>query len=497
MSKIQNKKFISIRTRLFLQVGAVVFVAVLLILSLNNSLLPTIYAQNEKRTMVEVKNEINGFDFAADCTEELSALEKKHGFSIDVYSSGGEPIYFGTTDIFSSSGKITVSKRRDYDDGSFFEIQTIENENVQYIVYGSRLDSGEEIEMYSRKDDVDRTANIAVAITSVTSVVAMLAALGMIYYYSGKFTKPLIKMSEVTGKMADMDFSEKCEVTGNDELSVLSSSINHLSDSLNETLDDLHGKNEQLLKDIEKEKTLEKIRKDFISNVSHELKTPISIIRGYSEGASLMIENGEADSAKKYCDVIVGETEKMNALVLQLLELSMYESGNVALKEETFDISALTDDYFSANSIKMQEKGVAFKNEIPENTLVLGDSVKTEMIVNNYISNAVSHAEDKKQITVSSTDLGDRYRISVFNTGKPIADEDIDKIWIAFYRADKSRSRSEGRYGLGLSIVSAIQRLYGLDYGVKNLENGVEFWFDAKKSNRDSQNKISTELKTE
>lgn len=482
MSKKSGKKFISIRTRLFLQVGAVVFVAVLLILSLNNYLLPTIYAQNEKRTMVDVKTEIDGFDFGSDdCTEELSALEKKYGFSIDVYSASGEPVYFGTTDIFSSSGKITVSKRQDYDDGSFFEIQTIENENVQYIVYGSRLKNGGEIEMYSRKDDVDRTANIAVTITSVTSVVAMLAALGMIYYYSGKFAKPLIKMSEVTGKMAEMDFSEKCKVTGNDELSVLSSSINHLSDSLNETLDDLHSKNERLLKDIEKEKTLEKIRKDFISNVSHELKTPISIIRGYSEGASLMIENGETESAKKYCDVIVGETEKMNTLVLQLLELSMYESGNVALKEETFDISALTEDYARANSIKMREKGIVFDNKLPENTLVLGDSVKTEMIINNYISNAVSHAENEKRITVRGEDLGDIYRVFVFNTGKPIADEDIDKIWIAFYRADKSRSRSEGRYGLGLSIVGAIQKLYGLGYGVINHPDGVEFWFDIKK----------------
>lgn len=482
MNNKQSKKIISIRTRLFLQVGAVVVVAVLLILSLNNFLLPTIYAKNEKRSMIDVKNEISTFDFnAGDYVSQLSSLEKKYGFSIDIYSQNGDPLYFGTTDIFSSKGKITVSKRQDYDDGSFFEIQTIENENIQYIVYGSHLSGGEEIEMYSRKDDVDRTADIAVMITSVTSVVAMLAAMAVIYFYSGKFTKPLIKMSEVTGKMAEMDFSEKCEVTGNDELSVLSSSINHLSDSLNETLDDLHSKNERLLKDIEKEKTLEKIRKDFISNVSHELKTPISIIRGYSEGASLMIENGETESAKKYCDVIVGETEKMNTLVLQLLELSMYESGNVVLKDEIFDISALTDDYADANSIKISVKGITFTNEIPENTRVVGDRVKTEMIINNYISNAVSHADGEKQITVSSNDLGDRYRISVFNTGKPIADEDIDKIWIAFYRADKSRSRSEGRYGLGLSIVSAIQKLYGLDYGVINHENGVEFWFDIKK----------------
>ena len=135
MNNKQSKKIISIRTRLFLQVGAVVVVAVLLILSLNNFLLPTIYAKNEKRSMIDVKNEISTFDFnAGDYVSQLSSLEKKYGFSIDIYSQNGDPLYFGTTDIFSSKGKITVSKRQDYDDGSFFEIQTIENENIQYFI---------------------------------------------------------------------------------------------------------------------------------------------------------------------------------------------------------------------------------------------------------------------------------------------------------------------------------------------------------------------------
>ncbi len=483
MNKSGGKKITSIRTRMFLQVGAVVFAAVILILLLNNSLLPIIYEQNEKSEMLEVRNEIEELNFEFDdFSAQLNTLEKKHSFSIDVYSEIGDPLYFGTDDIFSSSGKITVSKHREYSDGSFFEIQTIQNENSQYIVYGAKLGNGTEIEIYGRKDAIDETADIAIAITAVTSVVAMLAALGVIYFYSSRFTKPLIKMSEVTEKMADMDFSQKCRVDGNDEITVLSKSINHLSDSLNETLEDLNTKNARLEKDIEKEKTLEKIRKDFISNVSHELKTPISIIRGYSEGAGLMIESGECEQAKKYCDVIVGETEKMNSLVLQLLELSMYESGNVDLKSERFDISSLIDAYAQSNSIKFGEKGIKFENTVESNTFVIGDEIKTEMIINNYISNAVSHCENEKQITVSGIDMGDVVRVCVFNTGKPICDEDIDKIWISFYRADKSRSRSEGRFGLGLSIVSAVQKLYGLGYGVYNTCGGVVFWFDVKKA---------------
>lgn len=483
MNKSGGKKITSIRTRMFLQVGAVVFAAVILILVLNNSLLPIIYEQKEKSEMLEVRNEIEELNFEfTDCSAQLNTLEKNHSFSIDVYSESGIPLYFGTDDIFSSSGKITVSKHKEYSDGSFFEIQTIQNENSQYIVYGAKLGNGTEIEIYGRKDAIDETADIAIAITTVTSVAAMFGALSVIYFYSSRFTKPLIKMSEVTEKMAEMDFSQKCRVDGNDEITVLSKSINHLSDSLNETLEDLNTKNARLEKDIEKEKTLEKIRKDFISNVSHELKTPISIIRGYSEGAGLMIESGECEQAKKYCDVIVGETEKMNSLVLQLLELSMYESGSVALKNERFDISSLIDAYAQANSIKFREKGIKFENTVEANTYVIGDEIKTEMIINNYISNAVSHCENEKQITVSSSDMGDVVRISVFNTGKTISDEDIDKIWISFYRADKSRSRSEGRFGLGLSIVSAVQKLYGLGYGVYNTCDGVVFWFDVKKA---------------
>lgn len=478
----KKEKFISIRTRMFLQVGVIVLIAMILILLLNNSLLPNIYTRNEMRTMKEAYTAISEKSYTdSDFSQTVSNIEKMHRFSIDIYLNDGTPLYLGTDDLFSGGGKFTVVKRSDDENGADFQILENEQTKKEYIVYNAKFD-GAEIEIYSQKETIDETARIATLITSVTSITALLLALVYIYFYTGKFTKPLIEMSRVTENMSEMDFSNKCKVKGNDEISQLSQSINNMSDSLDETLKDLSEKNKKLEADIEKEKTLEKIRRDFISNVSHELKTPISIIRGYSEGAGLMLESGDSNGAKDYCDIIVNETEKMNVLVLQLLELSRYESGSIEIEQECFNIFELIDDYASGNEINFKEKGISFSNEIDKNIIGIGDTVKLEMVINNYISNAVSHADGEKKISVTSEDLGDRYRIKVFNTGKSVADDDIDKIWISFYRADKSRSRSEGRFGLGLSIVSAIQKLHNQEYGCYNTDDGVCFWFDIKKA---------------
>ncbi|MEG1846674.1 MAG: HAMP domain-containing sensor histidine kinase, partial [Oscillospiraceae bacterium] len=278
------------------------------------------------------------------------------------------------------------------------------------------------------------------------------------------------------------DFSKKCASHKNDEIGVLSDSINNLSDSLCATLVDLKDKNAKLKLDIEKEQNLEKIRKDFISNVSHELKTPISIISGYAEGAKLMIEGNDVDGAESYCDIIMSETNKMNALVLQLLELSTLEDGSIKINKEAFNLCEMVNDYANSNAIKFAENDITFKNEVQKNAVCIGDSVKIFMVLNNYISNAISHIGGRREIIVSAEDLGENYRLFVFNTGENIENDDIEKIWNSFYRADKSHKRDKGRFGLGLSIVSAIGKLHNKDFGVLNLEDGVKFWYDIEKN---------------
>ena len=335
-----------------------------------------------------------------------------------------------------------MKDRREFADGSYFETQVLERQNAQYIVYVRPMSFGGTVEMFSRKSTIDDNANAAIAVTTGTGIAALTLALFAVYFYSKRFTKPLIEMRNVTKNIAETDFSHKCTAETRDEIGELAGSINQLSASLEATLADLSEKNRKLQSDIAHEQRVDKMRKDFISNVSHELKTPISIVQGYAEGAKLLCESGNNAKAEEYCDIIVSEAEKMNALVLQLLELSQYESGSMQIRREAFDFAALCADYARANALKFSEKGIAFEANVPSPCMCFADRVKIQMVLNNYLSNAVSHAAGEKKITLQAEKSGDFWHITVFNTGEPIADEDIGKIWDSFYRADKSHSLS-------------------------------------------------------
>jgi signal transduction histidine kinase len=381
----------------------------------------------------------------------------------------------------NNAGRVSVEERQEKSDGSYFEIRQAKKNEKQYIVYYKPLENGNEIEMFSRKDIIDENVRTAMTFMGYTAIIAVAVTLAVIFLYSGRFTRPLIKMSEVTKRMAKLDFSQKVRTKQNDEIGKLGNSINELSDSLNDALQDLNEKNKRLLDEVEQEKKLDRIRKSFVSNVSHELKTPIAIIQGYSEGLKLMTPE-ENSAAGEYCDVIMKETEKMNELVLQLLELSSLEAGGNQLNEEAFNISEFVDGYFRSMKIVFEEKQISTEVEVLPELIGYGDRIKLNMVLNNYVSNAISHIGGDRIIRVNAEDRGECVRLYVFNTGEHIKDDDINNIWQSFYRADKSRSRKQGRFGLGLSIVSAICNLHSTEYGVENTDGGVRFFFDIKKS---------------
>jgi signal transduction histidine kinase len=282
--------------------------------------------------------------------------------------------------------------------------------------------------------------------------------------------------------MSNLDFSEKCEIDRNDEIGVLSESINKLSSSLDTALTELKTTNEQLVSDIEKERKLEKMRQDFVSSASHELKTPIAIIRGYAEGLKMNVS--EDDTAmQEYCDIIMNEADKMNTLVLSLLEASLYSSGMKTLNKEDFELNGFILDYMKAARPIFDEKGINARfEETGEKLFVSADRAQIERVLSNYISNACSHAKNEKEIVVSTEDRGKKYKVSVYNSGSFIDDKDKENIFNSFYRADKAHSRKEGRFGLGLSIVKSIMDMHNCECGFTNLENGVEFWFEIEKT---------------
>lgn len=477
---MSNKKGLSIRFKMFFEISAILLAAVILILFINTRYLNDIYFFNKKKDMANSAEYINTLDIKSGIYfGSVTSLESENNISVDIYDSDGTPLYLSSKNISANGGSARIVETETQKDGSVIEIHEIDNK--QYILLKKNLSFGGELEIYANKSDVDTNADIALTFTWGSVLLIFFASLIFIFFYTRRFTKPLIKMSEITEKMSNMDFSEKCDVKSRDEIGHLSDSINNLSVSLDTTLNDLNEKNKQLSDDIEKKQTLEQLRKEFISSISHELKTPIAIIKGYAEGAQMMLDGGDSKGAAEYCEIITKESDKMNALVYELLELSRYELGDSRLEIEKFELKPFIEDYTDAEKIVFEEKGIRFSAEIPENALCEGDTVKLSMVLNNFVSNAVSHADGEKEIKITCRDMADKYRITVFNSGEHIKDEDIEKIWKSFYRADKSHSRKEGRFGLGLSIVSAIQNLHGMEYGVKNAENGVEFWFDIKK----------------
>ena len=235
--------------------------------------------------------------------------------------------------------------------------------------------------------------------------------------------------------------------------------------------------NNQLQHDIEQKEKLEDMRNEFLGNVSHELKTPIALIQGYAEGLKEGI-NDDPESTEFYCNVIIDEAGKMNRMVKNLLILNQLEFGSDEVEFERFDIVKLVKGVIASCDILIQQAEANIDFIAGESAYVWADEFKTEQVVRNYLTNAIHHAENEKRIEVKIIRTEGKVRVSVFNSGKPIPEEDIPKLWDKFYKVDKAHTREYGGNGIGLSIVKAIMESFHQGYGVKNYDNGVEFWFE-------------------
>jgi signal transduction histidine kinase len=284
-------------------------------------------------------------------------------------------------------------------------------------------------------------------------------------------------MARVANRMAALDFDAKVSVDRSDELGVLGNSMNELSEKLETTISELKAANAELQKDIQKKEEIDEMRKDFLSHVSHELKTPIALIQGYAEGLMDNI-NEDQESRDFYCEVIMDEAKKMNVMVKKLLNLNQIEFGNNQVEIRRFDICQLISNKINSSSILFAKKNaeVIFRETAP--VYVWADELMIEEVFSNYLSNAINHVYPNGVIKVWFENLDSTLRVHVYNDGDRIPEEDLDKLWIKFYKVDKARTREYGGNGIGLSIVAATMEAHGKAYGVENKEKGVDFYFD-------------------
>lgn len=307
---------------------------------------------------------------------------------------------------------------------------------------------------------------------------ALLLGLALSYFISVETTMSVSKINIIANRMANSDFSIKYTDVHNDEIDEIGESLNILSNKLQETKKQAERYNMILQEDTEREKKIERKRQEFISNVSHELKTPVSVIRSYASGLlnNLSIEDPEA---QYYCKVISEESEKMMELITELLEISKLDIEVSAFDPVNFDIISMIE-----NVSKRFERDFA-KNDITyeickkhECITVKGDPYRIEQVIVNLFTNAIKYAEDEKYIIVKILKGEKKVIIKVYNTGKNIPDAELGKIWESFYKADRDTTKGKSGTGLGLYIVKKVLRMHKSRFGVRNLKGGVEFWFD-------------------
>lgn len=500
MNDKKTKKTRSIRIKLFASLCIIIVITILFLIIINNLVLETFYIYNKKDSAKAIFEQINDKYNNLVSEDEIEEFIKYEGSlnNLDIlikYSNSSKIITNDKTKIesmerlkniveFNENGKwgetlynaknVIIKTAKD----------TLTSRN--YIVLMAKLDNGNELYMRTPVSAIKESLRISNNVLLIVGFISVIVSAVIVSIVSRRFSNPILEISNIAKKMANLDFSQKyIPSESNDEFDELGKSINVMSDKLEETINELRKNNDELERDIKQKSRIDEMRTQFISDVSHELKTPIALIQGYAEG---LVENVNSDdeSRKFYAEVILDEADKMDKLVKQLLELMKLEYGKREFNNTKFDIVSLIKEVITKCEVMIKEQNInaTLKNDEP--IYVYADDFYMEQVVTNYITNAIKYSQEvngKRLITVEVIEeFNNTVRVSVYNTGKNFSEEEMKKIWGRFYKLDASRNRENGGTGIGLSLVKAVMNNYNNKYGVQNRVDGVEFYFELNKA---------------
>ena len=485
----------SVRIRLFITLSAVILLIILFLVLVNNFVFGQFYLYSKRKALISVYQTINEYYNKGQIYDLESKLEQiaiQNDFDILIRDNQDVNVYTSNKDFYSTFGqmnemtsKSNIKNSEIIENNKKFIIRKIkDNKNdITYILLSSTLDNGYllyiRIPITSIQESVKISNNFLYLMAGITIIISAV----IVSYVSRRFTDPILELNDIAKRMSNLDFSHKYNASNaDDEINNLGKSINTMSDKLEKTIKQLRENNIELEKDIEEKSKIDEMRKSFISDVSHELKTPIALIEGYSEGL-LENVNSDEESRKFYAEVILDEANKMDKLVKQLLELMKLEYGKREFNDQKFNIVELEKEVVRKSKVMLDEKNVEVNIENEDEIQVIADDFYIEQIVTNYLTNAIKNVKEvngKKIINIKNEVNKDKnkVRINVFNTGENIKEEDLNRIWNRFYKIDDSRNREDGGTGIGLSFVRAIMSNYQNKYGVINKEDGVEFYFE-------------------
>ena len=469
-------------------VGLILFMIVVFMI-VNGSFLEKYYIFNKKSEFIKVYTMVqegveNGTINSETPEKDLGRLTEKNNISIAVIDSEYNVVYTNVREkqmmvvqlfgyLYDKSHQEVLEKTDSYDICKSVDPQN----NTEYLSMWGSFDNGDIFIMRSPLDSIRSAVTIFNRFIGVVGGCVILVSVLLAWYFSKRITEPIMELATLSQKMADLDFEAKYTSGGSNEIGVLGENFNRMSERLEQTISNLKKANYKLQKDIEQKEKRENMRSEFLGNVSHELKTPIALIQGYAEGLKEGV-NDDPESREFYCEVIMDEAGKMNRMVKNLLALNQLEFGEDDVQFERFDITSLISGVLQSLDILIEQKEaqVIFRHKNP--VYVWADEFKVEQVVRNYVNNALNHVDGEKVIEIKITQENDVAKITVFNTGTPIPEEDLPHIWEKFYKVDKARTREYGGNGIGLSIVKAIMDSFGKGYGAINHTNGVEFWFE-------------------
>ena len=496
------KKKFKIRTKLFLTLCVVIVMIIAFFIIVSGVVLETIYFHSKKDASLlfyqYIEQNVDLILSETNNAEYITLLEKtaiNNNFDVVILDKDSQELYktnknfipdFGVINDIPYDIEYSIFNKTDImysKDGVNIRRITDNKNDLTFLLLKADLSNDREV--YIRmpitpiKDSVDISNKFLLCMGVVTIGLGGVAIL----FITQRFSKPIEELNEIANEMSNLNFERKYRIhDSEDEIDELGKSINSLSDKLENTIKQLKENNSELEKDIEVKSKIDEMRKQFISDVSHELKTPISLIQGYAEG---LIENVNTDeeNRKFYSEVILDEANKMDKLVKRLLELMKLEYEEREFNDTKFDIVELINESIKNSSVKLKEQEIEIEFKSEEPIYVFADDFYIEQVFTNYFTNAIKNVEKidnikKIKIGIKKGKEEGKIRVTVFNTGKNIPQENLNRIWTRFYKVDPSRDRSKGGTGIGLALVKAIMTKYNSQYGVSNKKDGVEFYFE-------------------
>jgi signal transduction histidine kinase len=453
---------------------------------LNNNFLEEYYANKRIEQIEKVRNLLTTDGVPSE--EEIETYSQKYNMIIYLKNYGDKMVMMNRNSMNRRPKKYEFNEKNEGN-------RVVKHMGLETLEYYKLLPSNQILILRISMDSIRSTVGIVNEFFLYGSLIILFISLFFAYLFSKKLTAPILDLNDIIKKMVKMDFTSRSNFKSGDELEELGDNVNYLASQLEMNIDNLKITNMKLVEEIEKKKKIDELRKEFIASITHEIKTPITVINTHAEMLLYDLVKDKVE-IKEYLKTIMSEGENISSLLNELIKLIKLEENIIEIKKEKIDISKLLREECEKYRVDIDEKDIKLKLNVEENVEVKADLFKIKQVITNLMTNAISYVNIGGELTVNLFSKGSQKEqnngeviVEIINSGSKIPEDKIENIWKAFYRVEKSRNKKYGGVGLGLTIVKGILERHYSKYGVENLENGVKFWFTLEIINENREKK--------